>query len=410
MSRRLEPHARTALTLQTLYHVAEALCTVFVGTYLWVNSLDFDVVCLHYLAQYAVVPVFFVLSGWYAQARDRLHVYRLGLFLHAAYYGLILVLRETAPDYAVPLGGLLGVAWGVYFAGANTFNFDVTRLGKREYYIGFLQALTGSARFLSPLVAGLIIRYSAEPLLGYHRVFGLAMLVYLVCFAVTFRMPSDNERRPFKFRRALFPGKDQRDWRLIMTAAFTLAGAYSIFHFYLGLLMFMETADELAVGGYAAAQAAALVASAYVVGRLMAPRRRLGFMRWGTIVLVAGGLIMAADLNLVTLYLFGVMRSVAGPMFAISHFGFRLDTIARSSTDPSERIEYLCAWEIPLAVGRVGMMTAMIFLYNGFGQSETGLRMTLLVLCSLRILTYFILSRSESLRNPAPSGELATDK
>ena len=351
-SKELHPKAWVALALQFLYDSAEALCSIFVSVYFWTISSDFNAICEHYLTLYIVTPVVFIAAGWYSQARDRLHVYRLGLVLHAIYYTTLLILREESPNHAVALGALLGVTWGVFWAGANTFNYDVSTKGRREYYFGMLQSVTGFARLLSPVIGGMIIQYAPTELLGYHRVFSVVVAIYLLAFLVSFRMHQDSERRPFRITRALLPGRDQRDWRLVMMASASMAGAYSIFQFLLGLLMFMETGSELSVGGYASVQALAAIASAMIVGRIVVPATRMKSMALGAAVLVAAGLMISLKFSLYTLILFGLLRSVAGPLFDIPHFSLRMDIIARSMEQPWERIEYICAWEVPLALGR----------------------------------------------------------
>jgi YQGE family putative transporter len=330
-----------------------------------------------------------------------LHVYRLGLAFHALYYATLLVLRERSPDYAVHLGVMLGVTWGIFWAGANTFNFDVTSQGKREFYFGLLQAVNGVFRLISPLVGGLIIRFSSTILRGYHTVFALAILLYVACFALSFRMPPDNVRRRFRLRRALFPGKDQRDWRLIMLASMTTGGMFSIFAFLLGLLMYMETANELHVGAFASVQGLAGVMVALMLGRLIVPANRKRPMQWGVILLVAAGALIFFRLSVTTLVVFGLLRAMAGPLFGIPSFSLRLDTIARSAEEPAQRIEYLCAWEVPLAIGRVLMMLVIMGLYGWLSGNELGLRIALFVLCSMRAVTYLILSRTDALREGA---------
>jgi len=397
---RLQPRAPVALALNALYGAAGALCGIFLSVYLWINSRDFEVVCQFYLALYVVTPGVFVLAGWYSQARDRLHVYRVGLVLSAVFYSALLLLRERSPDYALALGALQGVTWGTYWAGVHTLNYDVTALGKREYYFGLVQGLTGLVGLAAPLVSGVIIHFSADTGQGYHRIFAVAVGLYLACCALSFWMPPDKERRPFRIRRALFPGKDQRDWRLVMAASGTLAGTFSIFAFLLGLLMYMETGDELTVGGYASLQALAAVAVSFFVGRAVTPRTRRKFMRWGVIALAAAGGLMAFELTIVTLFLFGLLRSVSAPLFAIPHAGLRYDIIGRSAEEPGQRIEYLCAWEVPLAVGRVIMMLLMMILSGVLRESDVGLRIALFVLCGIRVITYQLLVRTSPMARP----------
>jgi MFS transporter, YQGE family, putative transporter len=403
MSRReLHPKAWVALLLSGLYHGSEALAQIFVSVYFFVNSLDFTLVCKHYLALYMVTPVVYLLASWYSAAYERLHVYRLGLVLHAGYYGALLILREESANYAVPLGILLGVTWGFFWAGQNTFNFDVTTEGRREYYLGWLQAIVGACRLVAPLLGGILIHvtrsYTGQNLLGYQFVFGLVMLIYLVCFVVSFRMPRDPGRRPFKIKRALFPAREHRDWRLIMIASASLAGSFHIFAFLLALLLYMQTKDELSVGGFASVQALVGIIVAYSLRDVITPRNRGRFLLWGSILLMASGGILLFKLSAMTIVIFGLLRAVAAPLWSIPHFGVRLDVIARSVEIPAQRIEYLSAWEVPLAFGRIVMMLTLLGLYGWLEGNDWAIRLSLFLLCSLRIVTYLIIARTSVIR------------
>jgi len=397
--KRLEPKAWVVVLVSGLYGGADALCGLFVSVYLWVNSLDFGIVCQHYLALYTVIPFFFVLSGWYAQARDRLHVYRLGLAMHAVYYAALLILRERAPEFAPHLGAFLGITWGIYHAGANTFNYDMTMKGRREYFFGIMHSVIGVFRLLAPPIGGFIIFLAPGDQLGFQIVFALVVIMYITCFILSFQIPSDNERRAYRIRKALFPPREHRDWRLIMLASSTMAGAYHIFGFLLGLLMFMETGNELTVGGFGSLQAIAGITAAYIAGRIVTQRTWKRSIQISVITLVSAGLSVVTHLSITTLIIFGFLRSIAGPLFAVPHASLRFDTISRTVDDPSERIEYLCAWEVPLAIGRIIMMLTIMTLYYTFPDNNLGIRLSLFLLCSVRILTYLIIRRTSPLRD-----------
>ncbi len=396
--RRIESTAWVALALSALYSAAEALCSVFVSVYLWVNSHDFLVVCRYHVTLYFVTPIFFLLAGWYAQARDRSHAYRFGLVLHAVFYATLLGLAERSSAHPVLLGAMLGVTWGVYWAGANTFQFDVTRQGRREYFIGLVTTVGGIVSLLSPLASGLIIGLAPEPRSGYHTIFALVVGLYTISFALSFLMPPDNERRPYRLKRALFPGRDQHDWRMMMWASLSMAGSFNIFPFVLGLLMYMQTGSELSVGGYASLQALAGVIVAYFVGRNVTVRTRRGFMRWGLLVLVAAGTLMLFRISMATLILFGLLRSISGPLFGIPYGGLRYDIIATSAEDPGQRIEYIAAWEVPLAMGRVLMMLTIMGIYSYLSANEMALRLILFIICAIRVVTYRCIVSTDAMR------------
>ena len=394
----LQPKARVALTLHGLCTAASALCEIFVSVYFFRIWYDFGLVCWHYFAVFSVTPLLFLVSGWFAQRWDRLYPYRVGVVLYALYYLMLLILRERSSDFAVPLGILLGITWGFYWSGVNTFNFDVSEPGNRERYFGFMQAVSGIMRFAAPLAGGLFIGLASDNLMGYYLVFAMAIACYASAFVLSFWMPGDRERRPYRLKRALFPGKDQRDWRLIMIAAFTLAGTFNIFAFLLGLLMYMKTENEVNVGFLASSQSIAAIVTAFFVGRTMAPRSRLKYMRWGVAMLLAAGMLMFTELSLLTLLLFGLLRSTAGPLFGIPHFSLRMDAIANCAEEPHQRIEYISAWEVPLAMGRIVMMLVIIGLSDWLEEGDLGIRITLFLLCTFRIATYFLLSKTSTAR------------
>jgi YQGE family putative transporter len=404
-ARTLHPKAKIAMLLQAMFSAAEALCAIFVSVYLWANSHDFGVVFKHYLAIYTVTPFVFILAGWYSQARDRLHVYRLGLVLFAIYYATMLALRERTPEFVIPLGILQGITWGVFYAGSNTLDFDVTTRGRREYYFGLVTVATQTTAFALPLLSGFIISRAPTELDGYHRVFAISVAIYLACFAVSFLMPNDREPRPFRLKRALFPGKDQRDWRLLMLASASLSGTFSIFGFLLSLLMFIQTDNAVKVGGFAAVQSLIIIVMAYYLGRTIVPRNRRKALLAGVAALVAAGtMILVFKISATTLLVFGLLRAISGPLFSIPHSGLRMEIILKCAENPEQRIEYICAWEVPLAIGRIIMMLIMIGLYGWLHENELGLRLMLFMLCAVRVLTYNLLIRTDAMRDAEKDG------
>ena len=395
---RLHPKAWLVIALYALYATAESLCSVFVGVYFYINSLDFRVVCLHYLALYAVTPFVFTLAGWHAKTRDRTRVYRIGLALHAVYYAMLLWLREDSARHPVALGVLLGVTWGFFWVGSNTFQYDFSLRGHGEYYIGLITSMSGAARLLGPLAAGLVIGFAPERQWGYQAVFSLALLIYLVAIALSFRIPHETSPRPFHLRPALLPPRTHRDWRLILAASATLAGSSHIFDFLLALFMLLQTGSEINVGGFASAQALVAVSTAYLAGRWIAPRTRKRAMLAGTALLLAAGLSISIRFDWWTLVLFGFLRSMSEPLFGIPHTGIRFD-VMRRTMPPGDRIEYLCAWEWPLLVGRMFTMALVFWLYAWFGVG--GLRAAIILVSGYRVATYLFLRRISFVREPS---------
>ncbi len=386
--------------MNALYAIAEALCSVFVSVYFYVHSMDFNTVFLHYLTLYTVTPVMFTLAGWYAKSRDRTHVFRIGLVLHALYYAALLYLREDAHLYAVHLGALMGVTWGFYWAGNNTFQFDFsTQMRSREYFVGLISSVSNGARLFAPVLSGIIISFSPTRQQGYHFIFAVALAIYLAAICMSFQIPQFKSPQPFNLKRALLPPKAHRDWRFILMASASLAGSFHIFHFLLAIIMFMQSNSEAHVGGYTSLQGLVSITTAFMVGRFVVPRTRLTFMYWGTVLLIVAGVLITWEITFASLIAFAFLRSISLPLFGIPHTGIRFEVMQRTAANPSDRIEYLCAWETPLALGRIIMMGVLMVLYATLG--ELGLRITLLLLCMARVVTYQLLRQVSFVRDPS---------
>jgi len=295
------------------------------------------------------------------------------------------------------LGALLGVAWGFFWAGNNTFNYDAVEAPQRDYFFGWLNAVTGASRFGAPAISALIMWFVAIEETGYYILFAAAVVLYLVSVIASTWITKDSQCRPFRLARALFPGRDQRDWRLVMVASATQAGSFHIFYFVLGLAMYLKTDSAATVGIYTSFQFLAGIAVSFLVGRRVRPETRKHYMGWAAFLLVLAGAVVAWEINVWTLVLFGLIRSIALPLFMIPYASIRLDIIDLSARDPSERIEYMCASEVPLAAGRVIMMAVLLVLSGAL--DELGLRIALFLLCANRILTYLIIIRTSVVRN-----------
>ncbi|MCK5861989.1 MAG: MFS transporter [Candidatus Hydrogenedentes bacterium] len=398
----ITPKAWLIIFMNALYSVADSLCSVFVSVYLYVHSLDFNTVFIHYLMIYIVTPFAFTFAGWYAKSHDRTHVFRIGLALHAVYYAFLLYLREDAPQYAAHLGALLGVTWGFFWAGNNTFQYDFSNgMRNREYFLGMISTVNNGARLFAPLISGIIIAFAPTSHTGYRIIFSLALFIYLIASLLSFRIPHSQKGQPFHLKTALFPPKKHRDWRIILLASASLAGSFHIFHFLLAIIMYTQANSEVQVGGYASLQGLISIVSAYLVGRFVVPKTRSAFMFWGVVALSAAGFIIMWKITMATLIAFAFLRSVSLPLVGIPHTGIRFEVMQRTTSRPDERIEYLCAWEIPLAVGRILMMALLMALYAWIG--EVGIQIALLILCLNRIFTYMLLRHISFVRNPSLS-------
>lgn len=165
--------------------------------------------------------------------------------------------------------------------------------------------------------------------------------------------------------------------------------------------MFMQLGNEAGVGGYVSFQGLITIITSYLVGRYVQPSTRKAFMFWGVAVLVIAGACVFWETSIATLLIFGLLRSISLPLFGIPDTGIRYQVMDNTLAESCERIEYLCAWEVPLAIGRIVMMGTLTALYSLCG--DLGLRITLLILCLVRISTYWLMCQVSFVKHPLKS-------
>ncbi len=393
-SLRLEAQARVILGLNILYNIADSLCSVFVGVYFYSNAVNATPIYQHYFWLLNACALTFVLAGWYAQVKDRVHVLRLGLFIQAIVYGIVLYLRESAVDYAIPLGILLGIGLGSYYAGTNTLHFDATTKDKRSYFLGWMNAGTGAARFIGPVFAGKLINVIPE--WGYECVFFTAVVLYLAAFLFSFRVHDDGVHRPYLLGYAVNPFKMHRDWCWFMGSSFFVAGSYMLIPLLLSLLMFVETENAFYVGVFMGVQSIVNILVSYAVGRWMQSHHRKATMFWSSVAIaLAGGLILV-HWSITTLIVFSLIRAVAMPLFQVPYISYKFDIIDRVMPQPGHRIEFIVAWELPLWLGRFFFC---LFLIYSAGELEAfDVRVCLFLLCAQRLLAHWCTIQTDVVR------------
>ena len=388
------------LAINALFWAADGLCAIFVNIYLWRVQREFPVLLRYNLSCWLTIPAFILLAGWLSQARDRTWALRIGLALHALFYMSLLWLRESAVAHVIPLGVVLGVAMGFYYAGLHTLTFDVTAQGERDYYVGLSSFTSGITGAVAPFAAGAVIGL-ATGLRGYVMVFALAVVLYVLAFAMSLRLPPDREPRPFRLRAALLPPREHKDWRLVMALWAVFGGRFGIFMFIVGLLMYMASGSEMVVGGYSLVTGAIRIFGSLVVGRAVTPARRLPFMLLGALSATAAGLIMLGPINLPVVWAFGIMLAVSTPLFSIPSSAIQLDVIGRTAAEPSQRVEYVCAREVPLVIGRVMYLGVLWSLYDLLTKNLLGLRIAVCLTAATALLGYLLMSRISFVREEA---------
>ncbi len=287
-----------------LFQLATNLSSAFVGTFLFNDENGFFVVTLYYFLIYLseLLGLFIVVE--LSRRMPAVVLSRIGLFLFAASYALLMLLGEEARHvFFIPpvLAGLGNAAyWLPYHNSIKLY----TSNANRQIGLSFI-GLTGNLIILiSPPVSGLAIRLLTKGN-GYAAVFAITVVFFICSALVSLKLP-----------RASVPGAKNRivelikkNWRdrAFIDYAFgeTFRGIRDgVYLYYLNVLIFSLTGDELIIGLSIAGKCAIAMLVFFLIARKLNYRKRIMFMLFFALaeLFVTAGLLLWQTAAAVILY------------------------------------------------------------------------------------------------------------
>src|SRR5690606_29342748 len=123
----------------------------------------------------------FWLAGKWVKEHNKMNVLRLGVGVSALFYVLVLILGKQSADMVIVLGGVQGVASGLFWLSFNVVYFEVTGPEDRDLFNGWSGLLGSASSMLAPWVSGLLITQIGDGEgRGYRWVFALSLTIFVI--------------------------------------------------------------------------------------------------------------------------------------------------------------------------------------------------------------------------------------
>ncbi len=351
-SRRLTADARATLASHGIYQFGNALSLVFVNLYLWRLTNDLWLNGAYTLLTLLAALPATVYIGRVAKLRDRLYAYRLGIWLTALFYLLILVFRERIVEYFVFFAILKGVSTAFYWLGHFTLIFDVSNDDTRHRYLGWNSLFTNAANLSGPALAGWLIDAFAG-LRGYYFVFGLAFVMFAVSAALSFRMrkrPVLHRAYYLKYTGLLL--RKRADFRRSLIGWWLVGLPQGILTYVPSILLYEALSRESQVGYLNAFFLVLSMVSSYALaqkGRNDATRFYLAMSAWG---LTLSSAALLVDVTLWTVVLFMCVMSLFRPVQANAYTAHYYRLVEELPLKNHFRVESVVIRESVINLGR----------------------------------------------------------
>ncbi|MCR8847160.1 MFS transporter [Rossellomorea sp. SC111] len=379
------------LLIGGLYSLSIALSNTFVNIYLWKQSGEFIDLGVYNLTVVIFQPLTFILAGRLAKKVDRVIVLRFGVIFLALFYISVLAFGESAEDYLVVLGALLGIGYGFYWLAFNVLTFEITEPETRDFFNGFLGTLTSAGGMIGPILAGFIISRFAS-FKGYTIVFGISLLLFSIAVIMSFFLKRRPASGRYLFLRILEERKHNHNWRFITNAHFFQGLREGTFIFIISVFVFISTGSEFAIGTFGLINSGIAFVGYYVASRVIKKNLRKRAILIGGILLYLAIFLIVFDVTYTKLLLYAGVIAIAYPILLVPYISMTYDVIGTGWNAAEMRIEYIVVREIFLNLGRIVSVLAFIVAVTFFNQEES-IPILLLILGAGHTLIYLFVRK-----------------
>ncbi|MGM0751476.1 MAG: MFS transporter [Bacillota bacterium] len=381
------------LLIGGLYSLSIALSNTFVNIYLWKQSGEFIDLGIYNLTVVIFQPLTFILAGRWAKKVDRVIVLRFGVIFLALFYISVLAFGESAENYLVVLGALLGIGYGFYWLAFNVLTFEITEPETRDFFNGFLGTLTSAGGMVGPILAGFIIsRFASYK--GYTIVFGLSLLLFAIAVLLSFSLKRRPASGRYLFLRILEERKNNANWRFITNAHFFQGLREGTFIFIISVFVFISTGSEFAIGTFGLINSGIAFVGYYIASRVIKKKFRKRAILLGGILLYLAIFLIVFDVSYTKLLLYAGVIAIAYPILLVPYISMTYDVIGTGWNAAEMRIEYIVVREIFLNLGRIVSVLSFIIAVTFFNQEES-IPILLLMLGAGHTLIYFFVRKVE---------------
>ena len=362
------------LAAKLLAYVQASFAQFLINVYFWRLSHDIRLLVAFNVAFAAAHLVSYVLAGRWSKARGGLVAMRVGAVLQIAYLALVASLGGSVLSYIAVVAVVGGVADGMYWASDNLLRFDLTSPDNRLKFVEAGQIAKTLAGALVPLAASLlVVAGGAGIAAGYDRVFIAAAVSSAAVFAASYLIRDGVRAADVKLRlrsSSIRLWKD-RNIRLACYSTF-LAKAAGALPVLIGLLLFVGSGTELALGGYQTATVLVAVAARYAFGKRFARRHYRRLMIVAGVGAFASTFIVFASQGFWALLAYGILASIFQAMSA-PQAPLALDALTMHCADERElaetRVEFITLQELFDGAGRAAGFAPLLLLasFSQFG-------------------------------------------
>jgi YQGE family putative transporter len=392
--RRLSREAIMTITIHSLFQFGASMAGLFLNLYLWRLTEDLTVNGIYTIISFVMTPIGFAVGGWIAKRKDRLVTYRLGIYMTALFYLLVIIAQEQVVSYYVLFAIMSGFAAGLYWIGYLVLMYDVSTDVNRIRYLGLNMVFFNAAGLLGPVIAGTIIGRS-ENLQGYVITFILSFIMFVVAAIVSTRMKTRTIRHKsyyLKFMPLLM--RKNKVWLRALFCFFVFGLFQGIMLFLPNILLYQTVGREDLVGYLGVLFSCVIMATGYMMSRKASNDGARYYILVSSTIVVIGSLFLLYDVRLWTVVVFMILFSISNPLALNTINSYYYLLIGTLPLKGQMRNELVVMRETFMNLGRV--ISVILLLVFSQDLTSIWLPIVLLFTALLQYCIYFLIAQPKS--------------
>ncbi|MEF2966921.1 MFS transporter [Paenibacillus sp. M1] len=391
MKSSLNGQSRLLLAVNGLFVLAGALSGTFLNVYLWKTRQDFTMIGWFTFSQQLALGLAFYIAGKWVKERDKMIFLRLGIIISGLFYLLVLWAGPHTVDYIWPLGFLFGIGSGLFWLAFNVVFFEVTDVGNRDLFNGWIGILGSVIGILGPWTSGWVISVLKGDR-GYRVIFTISLIVYGVGIVLSFFLKKRNRGGPYHWLEPLRQLRNGSPWRQAVPASAAHGLREGVFAFLINLLVFISTSAEWKVGQYSFVTSLVSLVSFWAAGKWFRIKYRHAGMLIGAVLIAVVIVPLLWKVNYFTLMLFGIGTSLFMPLYLLPIIASVFDLIGKSNDSVENRVELIVLRELSMMIGRL-LGTLLFILVFAWAPRMTTVTWLMLGLGATPVLSWIAIRK-----------------
>ncbi len=361
-SQRLGKDAVTALVIHCCFQFGASMSGLFLNLYLWRLTEDLTINGLYNIIVFVLTPPAFAIGGWIAKRKDRMVTYRLGIFLIALFYFMVVIAQEQVAQYYIWFAIFNGISAGLYWTGYLVIQYDVSTEANRIRFLAINMVVFNTAGLAGPALAGFIIQRS-EGLQGYIIIFTCAFIMFLIAAIVSFKIPmvqSHHKAYYLKFMGIVM--SRHKRWLKALYSFLVLGLFQGIMLFLPSILLFRTVGREDWVGYLGVFFSSLTVATGYVISRRAQKEHVRKYVLMSTTGIAIGAALLLIQVELWSVAVYMILFSICNPLAVNTLTSYYYRLIGTLPLKGQLRVESVVMRELFLNIGRVLSIVLLIAL------------------------------------------------